>query len=209
MKVERVFSILAENTVGMSAYYWIEQRDDGYHLMNVELGHCGGPFPTAVDALTCDGTEYGGDYIELTCTLPLFEFAQIIQHIDHSDSRMRVNDTEVEADFVSLINAYAAQVAPKLSEVDALMQQMSLQKNLPFEVNPERTPLRDDPNRPETEEDGFRDGQLRQLQVIHNHKVNRLRDIDPNLPPEERERLTAEINDEAEQRRAMVLKKQP
>lgn len=132
MKAERVFSVLEENAAGMSSFYWVEQRDDGYHLMNVELGHCGGPFPRAVDALTCDGTQYGGEYIELTCTLAPIEFAQIIQHIDYRDSRMKVNDTEVEADFVSLINAYAAQHAPKLTGVDALMQQMSLQKNLPF-----------------------------------------------------------------------------
>ena len=76
-------------------------------------------------------------------------------------------------------------------------------------MNPGGTPLRDDPNRPETEEDGFRAAQLRQLKVIHDARVARLRSIDPNLPQEEKDRLAAKINDEAEQHRALVLNRQP
>lgn len=69
--------------------------------------------------------------------------------------------------------------------------------------------LRDDPKRPETEEDGLRVGQLRQLKVIHDAKTLQLRSIDPRLPHEEQDRLAAKINDEAEQRRAAVLNRQP
>jgi len=234
MTIERVFSISEEDTAGISAHSWIELRDDGYHLMNVELGHCGGPFPRAVDALTCDGTEYGGDYIELTCTLTPIEFAQIIQHINYSDSRMKVNDTEVEADFIAVMELYNSQQAAKLTGVDALMQpeKPPLTKSVdpakgnsllaklfgsklpivqdPAPASPIAAPdLRDDdPNRPETEEDGFRAGQLRQLKVIHDARVARLRSIDPNLPQDEKDRFAAKINDEAEQRRALVLNKQ-
>lgn len=76
-------------------------------------------------------------------------------------------------------------------------------------MNPGSTPLRDDPNRPETEEDGFRAGQLRQLKVIHDARVAQLRSIDPNLLQEEIDRLAEKINDEAEQRRALVLNRHP
>lgn len=69
--------------------------------------------------------------------------------------------------------------------------------------------LRGDPSRPETEADGFRAGQMRQLKYINDAKVFGLRSIDPRLPGEERERLQAKINDETEQRRAVVLNRQP
>ena len=68
---------------------------------------------------------------------------------------------------------------------------------------------RDDPNRPETEEDGLRAGQLCQLKVIHDARTFQLRSIDPSLPQEEQDRLAAKINDEAEKRRAAVLNRQP
>lgn len=76
-------------------------------------------------------------------------------------------------------------------------------------MNPGGKPLRDDLNRPETEEDGFRAGQLRQLKVVYDARLARLRSIDPNLPQEEKDRLAAKINDEAEQRRALMLNRQP
>ncbi|WP_156682220.1 hypothetical protein [Tepidimonas fonticaldi] len=82
----------------------------------------------------------------------------------------------------------------------------------PSQASDTATPdLRDsDPNRPETEEDGFRADQLRQLKVIHDARVARLRSIDSNLPSDEKDRLAAKINDEAEQRRALVMnKRQP
>lgn len=129
---ERVFGICAETNDGGSSYYWIELCPDGYHLMNVEMGHCGGPFEDPVQALMWEGTEYGGNYIDLTCTLPPVEFAELIDRIDVSGASVTVNGVQVEADFVHLMNAYITHYKPKPADVDDQMQQMSRQKSMPM-----------------------------------------------------------------------------
>ena len=117
----RVFQINEESSGGGVSCCWVTKRSDGFYLYGNEFGCMAGPCNTVNEALNDSGFEFGMDYWDIQCHVPVRQLAEILASpafISENTKQVVINKVVVPSCNVSgVVEAYRQWRRGRISDI--------------------------------------------------------------------------------------------
>jgi hypothetical protein len=99
----KYFDLSESNNAGMDNAFWVYKKRKGYYLRSGEEGELGGPCTTIAEALSWDGRQYSGEFVEVDTNIQLEELFEIMsmysfEPLLHNLYKLTLNGVQIDAE---------------------------------------------------------------------------------------------------------------